>query len=691
MVGEVLSKPWIDSVVPVTVMIITLIVAENVAPGYLGGTNIASIGRQFSEIGLVALGLAVVVYCGGIDLSVGAVYAMGNFVALYMINVLQSPTLLVLAAGLVVGAAMGTVNGVLIGFFRNKAFLTTLAALVIWRAALELLLLANAARIAGSNIDNESWFWLGEGSILGVPVDALVLIVVAAVFHILMTRSRIGWRLQAVGGSRRAAHHAGINVRATVFSAYVVSGTLSALAGTFYAARQDSVGFDTGVGLEFTVITGIILGGVALGGGRGSVIRALVGTIIAFVISNLLLRQGLPGGYTSLVLGVILLVAMTFDIKWEKNRHKLLQKSYISPAFLLLPRPAAIDSDPHSPYAMNARLSNVEVIGLDQVDGPEDVILDREGRLYTGTRQGWIIRFSGPNFEKREVFADIGGRPLGLAFDAAGNLVTCVCGMGLYGVRPSGEIFKLTDHTNRSWFTIRDDSIIRLADDLDVAPDGRIFFSDGSTRYDIHTWLFDGLEARPNGRLLCYDPSKGTTSTVFNGAYFANGVCASHDGRSVLFAESYACVIRRLWISGPKTGKVEVVIPNLPGHPDNINRASDGSYWLALVGMRSAVWDRAMTMPSFRLRMIKQLPPDEWLCPNVNIGCIVKFDDNGNILDCLWDREGRSVPLVTSMREHEGWLYLGGLTTNRISRVRVKPRSDSAHETQFPSMAVSST
>ncbi|MBX3575055.1 MAG: SMP-30/gluconolactonase/LRE family protein, partial [Mesorhizobium sp.] len=509
-----------------------------------------------------------------------------------------------------------------------------------------------------------------EGDLLGVPIIVIVLVVIAVAFHLLMTRAGIGWKLQAVGGSRRAAHQAGINVRATVFSAYVVSGSLSGLAGTFYAARQGSVGFDTGVGLEFTVITGIVLGGVALGGGRGSVVRALAGTIITFVIANMLLRQGLPGGYTSLVIGVILLVAIGFDIKWEKNRHKLLQKAYISPAPFHLPPQPDIEAA-NSPYALNDRLQSVETIGLDQVDGPEDIILDREGRIYTGTRQGWILRFSGPDFSTREVFADIGGRPLGLAFDRDGNLITCVSGMGLYGVRPDGSVFKLTDRTNRSRFTVRDDSIIRLADDLDIAPDGKIYFSDGSTRYDVHNWLFDGLEARPNGRILCHDPETGETRTVHRGVHFANGVCLAHDGRSILFAESYGCAIRRLWIDGPKAGKVEDVIPDLPGHPDNVNRASDGTYWLALVGMRSAVWDLALTMPGFRLRMIKQEPMDEWLCPNVNIGCVVRFSEDGTILECLWDREGRHVPMVTSMREHKGWLYLGGLTTNRISRVRL--------------------
>ena len=107
-----------------------------------------------------------------------------------------------------------------------------------------------------------------------------------------------------------------------------------------------------------------------------------------------------------------------------------------------------------------------------------------------------------------------------------------------------------------------------------------------------------------------------------------------------------------------------MVIDNLPGYPDNINRASDGNYWLALVGMRS---------PGARSRLADAgLPPphgasaspvDEWLFPNINTGCVVKFNEQGEILETLWDLAGDNHPMITSMREHKGYLYLGGIST----------------------------
>src|SRR4029079_15698650 len=240
----------------------------------------------------------------------------------------------------------------------------------------------------------------------------------------------------------------------------------------------------------------------------------------------------------SAVTGIILLVAVGIDVKWAKNRGKAIQKIYVNPAFVALSRAPSVQAGSGSPYAQNDRLVNAEAIGLDQVEGPEDVILDRQDRLYGSTRQGNIIRFSGAGFVHREVFAHIGGRPLGMQFDKDENLIVCVAGMGLYGVRPSGEVFKVADETARTWTKLNDDSRIRMADDLDIGPDGKIYFSDCTTRYEMTTNTLDIIEGRPNGRILCYDPAPGETSALSKRCYFPNGVCVSHDGRCVYVAST---------------------------------------------------------------------------------------------------------------------------------------------------------
>lgn len=156
---------------------------------------------------------------------------------------------------------------------------------------------------------------------------------------------------------------------------------------------------------------------------------------------------------------------------------------------------------------------------------------------------------------------------------------------------------------------------------------------------------------------------------------YANGVCVAHDGRSLFFAESWACRVHRYWLEGPKAGTAECIIKDMPGYPDNINRASDGCYWMAWLGMRTPSFDLALRFPGFRKRMTRRLPQDEWLFPNINTGGVVKFDETGRIVETLGDMTGVSHPMVTSMREHKGYLYVGGILNNRIGRYKI-PNAD---------------
>ena len=382
-------------------------------------------------------------------------------------------------------------------------------------------------------------------------------------------------------------------------------------------------------------MTAVIVGGASVLGGRGTVWRAALGAIIIFMMTNGLVRIGIPGYITSAVIGIILLLAVGVDVKWAKNRGKVIQKLYVNPALVPLAPAPSLEPDSGPPFALNDRLVDAEAIGVDQVEGPEDVILDRQDRLYGSTRDGNIIRFSGPRFEHREVFAHIGGRPLGMQFDKNENLIVCVAGMGVYGVRPSGEVFKVADETNRTWTKLNDDLRIRMADDLDIGPDGKIYFSDCTTRYEMTTNTLDIIEGRPNGRVLCYDPATGHTTTVIKRFYFPNGVCVAHDGRAMFVASTSACRIFRHWLQGPRRGTTEIFIDELPGLPDNINRASDGNYWLALVGVRTPTYDLASRKAAFRRRMVKQVPTDEWLAPGLNNGCVLKFDGAGNVLEIV--------------------------------------------------------
>ncbi|QRF59577.1 ABC transporter permease subunit [Variovorax paradoxus] len=671
-VGEILSKRWTETAIPVLLLVAVLLASGQLIGNFWSPVVLADTLRQAGEIGFIVLGLALVMIVGGIDLSVGSIFALTNFCALMCMHVLKWPMGASVLATLAVGALLGAVNGVLIGYLRLRAFLTTLITLIIFRSFYEILSLQYSTAIAGSLPDSPAWDFLGNGTLLGLPTVAWAYAAVAIAGHVLLTRLRAGWHIMAIGGSRRSAYNSGIAVRRTVALCYVASGTLCGAAGCFFASRLATAGADIGVGMEVLVLTAAVLGGISLGGGRGSVAKALVGTLLVLLITNGLTSMSAPGGVIRMVLAAILVLAAVIDVRWLKNRQRIISKVYVSPTYFALPPAPASSGDGASVYAVNNKLRDVTLIGLGRIESPEDVILDRDDNLYAGSRHGDVIRFLAPDYERMEVYAHIGGQPLGLAFDREDNLHVCVGGMGLYRVTPERKVERVTDETNRSWTSINDDSRLRLADDLDIADDGRIFFSEATVRYEMHEWPVDGLEARGNGRIVCFDPRDGSTRTVLRGLRFPNGIAIASDGQSILFAETWGCCIKRYWFDGPKAGQVQMVIDNLPGYPDNINLASDGHYWLALVGMRCPAYDLAMRMPGFRRRMATRVPVDEWLFPNINTGCVLKFSEAGEILETLWDLGGENHPMITSMREHRGHLYLGGISNNRIGRYKLE-------------------
>lgn len=670
LIGEMLSKRWIDNAIPFAALVLTVAILGSMIPDFLSASSLSDLARQFAEFGLVVLALTVVMISGGIDLSVASVFSLAVLFSLIGVNVYELPVPVVMGGILVLGMGCGAINGVLVGYLRLRAFLTTLVSLIIFRSIYEIVFLRMSTSIMSGFSMSEMWLFIGEGTILGVPTSLVITLAIALAWHLVLSRTRPGWRLMAVGGARRSAYNAGINVRFMVFLTYVASSTMCALAGFLFAARLGSAGSDTGIGLEVQALTAAVLGGTAIGGGRGSVAKAIIGSLLVLLLTNGLINLGTSGPITSTILGTVLLLAVFVDMRWQKHRHRLLAKVYVSPAYLSLPPAPQVDA-PGSPYRLNDRLRSVEIIGLGEIEGPEDVILDRDDNLYCGTRHGDIVRFFGPDHKRSEVFAHIGGHPLGMAFDKTGNLLVCIGGMGLFQVAPNKTVTKLTDETNRSWGSVVDDSRLRLADDVDIAPDGRIYFSEATIRYEQEDWATDALESRASGRIICYDPRTGKTNTEIPKLVFANGVVMCRDGQSFMFAESWTCSISRYYFDGPKKGSIERVISDLPGYPDNINRASDGTYWLALLGMRGPALDLAMRMPGFRKRMARRVAPDQWLYPNINTGCVVKFNEQGEILDSLWDLGGLNHPMITSMREHKGWLYLGGVSNNRIGRYRL--------------------
>lgn len=662
-----------EAIIPVIVLAGIAIYAFSAVPNLTTATGLQALLRHLGEFGLVCIGMTLVLVSGGIDISVGAAYGLSAMLTLIFLKLLGLPLLVGLIAVVVCGALMGVVNGTIVAYLKARPILVTLVTLIVFRGILNLLDVNYTAELARIEISGFAWEFLGDGFVAGVPTSTVILAIVAVVGHLLLSRGRYGWHVTSVGGARRAARHAGINVERTLLTTYVAAGALAGLSGALFAARLESAGTRTGEGLEFLVLTAVVVGGVSLFGGSGTVPRAIIGALIVLLLSRALLLQNYDASIQNMVLGIVLLASVGFDRKFTKNRLKIIQKLYISPVRrTYLPLPPMT-----GPYEVNRRLEGADAIGLDRVEGPEDVILDEQGRLYTGTRMGEVLRFSGPNLENQEVFSRIGGRPVGMGMDAKGNIIDCVCGMGLYTISPDGAATLLTDRTRRTFFRIYDDSRIRVADDVDVAPDGRIYFSDFSTRYESADWLVDCFEGRHNGRLLCYDPSSRKTTTVLNRLLAPNGVAICHDGESLLVNQTWACNVLRYWFAGPDEGRLEEFC-TLPGYPDNVNRSSDGGYWIALAGVRSPAFDLLMAKPRVRRRMVNRLPSHEWLFPSMNTGAIIKVNQAGEPVLSFWDAKGEAHPVITSMREYDGHLYIAGLENNRVGRIKLTPEEQHA-------------
>ena len=669
LVGELLTKRWADNAIPFLALVVTVLGMGSAIPGFFRPQALADSTRQLGEFSIVVTGLTVVILGGGIDLSVGSIFALATFASVSALFIFDMPVWAALLAALATGALFGAMNGYLVGYLRLRAFLTTLVTFITGRALFDILVVNFAARIQTSPVTSDTWDFIGDGTILGLPVSVWIAAVVAIVAHVALSRSRPGWHILAVGGSRRSTYNVGIPVRRTVFMTYVISGLCCGLGGFLIATRLSGAGPGTGQGLEIMALTAAVVGGNSLGGGRGSVGKGLMGAVIVLVLTNGLIRLGYGTGSNQMVLGMLLAVAVVLDIRWLKNRDKVLREIYVAPTYHRLAPPAA--ALPSGSALADNRLAGAEAIGLGELEGPEDVILDADDHLYCGTRHGEIVRYFAPEYSRSEVFAHIGGFPLGLALDRDGTIKVCVGAMGLYSVARDGAVTQLSTETNRSWLSVIDDARLRDPNDCDIAPDGRIFFTDSTTRYDAHDWALDSVESRPTGRVLCFDPKTARTRTVLSGLRYANGVCMAHDGQSFFFAESWACRINRYWFDGPKAGTLETVLQDMPGYPDNINRASDGRYWMAWLGMRTPTYDLALRKPGMRKRMTRRLPQDEWLFPNINTGGVAKFDESGRITDVMGDQGGEHHPMVTSMREHRGYLYIGGILNNRIGRLKL--------------------
>jgi sugar lactone lactonase YvrE len=321
-------------------------------------------------------------------------------------------------------------------------------------------------------------------------------------------------------------------------------------------------------------------------------------------------------------------------------------------------------------FAVNNELARVRRMGTGVGIGPEDVAVDEAGNVYAGFEDGRIVRFAADS-EHHALVADTGGRPLGLALDAEGRLVACDGYKGLLRIAKDGAIETLA--------TAADGLPFAFTNDLDIAADGSIYFTDASSKFGPAMKARDDvLEHGGRGRLLKHDPATGVTTVLLDGLQFANGVALSPDGRSVLVAQTGRYDVLRYWLAGAQAGTHETFIENLPGIPDGISSNGRDTYWLALFTVRNPALDALSGWPRLR-KVVYRLP--QFMQPQpVRHAFVLGLSLDGEVVHNLQHPGRDSFSPITSVTEAHGRLYLGSLTQDAFGIFDLETATDPSVE-----------
>jgi sugar lactone lactonase YvrE len=281
--------------------------------------------------------------------------------------------------------------------------------------------------------------------------------------------------------------------------------------------------------------------------------------------------------------------------------------------------------------------------------GAEDVAFDAGGRVVTGTDDGRILRLD-PGTGEVTVVGNTGGRPLGVQPCADGSVLVCDHDRGLLRVQPDGAVDVLVAEV--------DGEPLTFASNVVQGPDGTIWFTTSTSRWDVDDHLGDVFEHSCTGRLIRRDPD-GTVATVIAGLKFANGVVLAPDSSHLLVAETTGYRIWRHWLTGSRAGTAELVVENLPGFPDNMSLGSDGLLWVAIAAPRDPLLDRLLPLPG-ALRTLAWNLPAAAKPAAVPIAWVMGFSLDGRPVHDLRLSDG-SYGLVTAVAERDGTLVISSL------------------------------
>lgn len=290
-------------------LLILCMVITFITPRFLSITNIRNVLTQVSVNAVIAIGMSFVILTGGIDLSVGSILAVSGAVAASIMKSTGNLFLAIIVA-LTIGCLIGLINGALVSKGRIQAFIVTLATMTIFRGVTYVY--TNGTPISGLG---QSFSGIGNKAFLGLPIPVVFMVVVFGIGFYVLSQTRYGRYLYALGGNEDSARLSGINTSKIKTLVYVISGATAALSGIIVTSRIGSASPNAGVGFELDAIAAVVLGGTSLAGGEGSVVGTIIGALIIGVLNNGLNLMNVSPFYQAIVKGLVILLAVMVEKK----------------------------------------------------------------------------------------------------------------------------------------------------------------------------------------------------------------------------------------------------------------------------------------------------------------------------------------------------------------------------------------
>jgi ribose transport system permease protein len=301
----------------IIVYAVMIVIFSSINPLFISLENFKSILANLSIAGIMAVGLSVVMLTGNFDISIGSILGLAAIVCskLYNIEGFNLPLPVVIIAALLVGVAVGALNGFLVSYIGINSIITTLGTLAIFRG-LAYLFAHETARIY-----YKPFIFIGRGYLFKhVPVTFIYMLIIIVVMYIILRFTNFGRNIYSVGANNQAARLAGIDTKKIIFYSFIISGVTAAMGGIIMAAQLAFARGEFGLGFEFRILTICVLGGISLAGGRGTLVGVFVAILILGSISNGLALVNIPINWREAFQGIILIAAILVDSIRIKRR-----------------------------------------------------------------------------------------------------------------------------------------------------------------------------------------------------------------------------------------------------------------------------------------------------------------------------------------------------------------------------------